>query len=86
MNMRMARMNVYLPDELHEQVKSLELPVSDILQHALRAEIRRRELVAEADALIKRRDTIVGPPTAEERARVRGIVQRLGRRGARKAS
>jgi hypothetical protein len=84
--MHMARMNVYLPDDLYRQAKSLEIPVSDILQRALHAEIRRRELTAEADRLVEKRSAIVGDSTPEERARVRGIVQRLSRKTTRKAS
>lgn len=39
--MRMARINVYLPDELAERVKSADLNVSAVVQQALDAELRR---------------------------------------------
>ena len=39
--MRMARINVYLPDELAERVKSADLNVSSVVQQALDAELRR---------------------------------------------
>ena len=39
--MRMARVNVYLPDELAERVKSADLNVSAVVQQALDAELRR---------------------------------------------
>ncbi|TEX52133.1 MAG: hypothetical protein B7C55_01935 [Actinomycetales bacterium mxb001] len=37
----MARINVYLPDELAERVKSADLNVSAVVQQALDAELRR---------------------------------------------
>jgi len=40
-SMRMARINVYLPDELAERVKSADLNVSAVVQQALDAELRR---------------------------------------------
>src|SRR5205823_2324339 len=43
---RMPRMQVYLPDDLYEAVKDRRLPASELLQDAVRAEVRRRELVA----------------------------------------
>ncbi len=36
-NMRMARVNVYLPDDLAEEVKSVGLNVSKLTQEALRS-------------------------------------------------
>ena len=42
--MRMARVNVYLPDELAERVKAAEMNVSALTQQALEAELRRRSM------------------------------------------
>jgi post-segregation antitoxin (ccd killing protein) len=39
--MRMARVNVYLPDELVEEVRSAGLNVSNVTQRALRRELGR---------------------------------------------
>jgi post-segregation antitoxin (ccd killing protein) len=41
--MRMARVNVYLPDDLADQARAAELNVSAITQEALRAELARHE-------------------------------------------
>ena len=41
--MRMARVNVYLPDQLAEAVKEAGLNVSGITQAALAAELSNRE-------------------------------------------
>ena len=38
--MRMARINVYLPDELAERVKSADINVSAVAQRALESELR----------------------------------------------
>lgn len=47
--MRMARVNVYLPDQLSEAVKEAGLNVSGIAQAALAAELRNREADAWLD-------------------------------------
>jgi hypothetical protein len=41
-------MQVYLPDDLHQAVKELGLPISELSRHAVRLELRRRELAVEA--------------------------------------
>ena len=35
----MPRMQVYLPDDLYEQVKRRHLPASELLQEAVRADL-----------------------------------------------
>lgn len=42
--MRMARVNVYLPDDLAAEVKRAELNVSRITQQAVRAELRATDV------------------------------------------
>lgn len=82
----MPRMQVYLPDELYKAVKERHLPASELLQDAVRAELRRQELLAEADRYIEDLANEVGQPsaeTAERAARLAGEIQ--GRRRARKA-
>ena len=46
---RMPRLQVYLPDELYRAVKERQLPASELLQGAVRAELRRQELLEETD-------------------------------------
>ena len=81
----MARMQVYLPDDLYEQVKAQGLPASELLQKAVRAELRRRDLLAETDRYLAELIAEVGPPTAAERTRAAAIAQRITRRPTRKA-
>ena len=45
-------MQVYLPDDLYEQVKTRHLPASELLQEAVRAEVRRQDLLGETDAYL----------------------------------
>lgn len=78
-HMRMARMQVYLPDDLYALVKERGLPASELLQKAVRAEVRRLELVEEADRYVDELIAEVGAPTPAETARAEAIVQRLER-------
>lgn len=65
----MPRVQIYLPDDLHHAVKELELPISELSQHAVRVELRRRELAADADRyLAKLSVELGGAPTADELA------------------
>lgn len=79
-------MQVYLPDALYSQVKKRQLPASELLQAAVRAELRRQELVAEADAYVAELISEVGEPSADERARAEAIAQQLVPRHASRAS
>ena len=40
--MRMPRLQVYLPDDLYDQLKARGLPASELLQTAVRAELERQ--------------------------------------------
>jgi Post-segregation antitoxin CcdA len=51
-NVRMPRINVYLPTDLYQQVKAEDLPVSEICKRALRRELAAR----------RRRHTSQQPP------------------------
>lgn len=78
-------MQVYLPDELYALVKKGRLPASELLQEAVRAEVRRRELLAETDAYLAALEKEVGKPTARQQARAKEIVSSITRRARRKA-
>lgn len=81
----MPRMQVYLPDDLYRLVKKRRLPASEILQKAVRAELRRLDLVAESDRYLADLVADVGEPTAAERARADAVADRIARRARRKA-
>jgi hypothetical protein len=74
-------MQVYLPDELYEAVKKRQLPASELLQEAVRAEIRRQELRVAGDKYIAELAAEVGRGTAQQRARAAALARRVGARG-----
>ena len=79
-------MQVYLPDDLYKLVKSRGLPASELLQKAVRAELRRLDLLSETDLYVADLVAEVGPPTAEERTRATAAVRRLAQRQNRRVS
>ncbi len=82
---RMPRIQVYLPADLYDQVKSRGLPASELLQEAVRAELRRQELLEGTDRYLADLVAEVGEPTAEQSARAESIARRINQR-ARQAS
>jgi hypothetical protein len=81
----MARMQVYLPDDLYKLVKDRGLPASELLQKAVRAELRRLELLAETDRYVADLVTEVGPPTEAQRTQAAAVARRLARHPTRRA-
>lgn len=82
---RMPRMQVYLPDDLYELLKARELPASELLQDAVRAELRRRDLLAETDRYLTGVVAETGPPTTADVAHASAVADRIERRRTRKA-
>jgi hypothetical protein len=78
-------MQVYLPDDLYKLVKTGHLPASELLQQAVRAEARRREILRETDKYVADLAARVGRPDARQRARAEAIVQRVVVRRRRRA-
>lgn len=78
-------MQVYLPDDLYKLVKSRGLPASELLQKAVRTELRRQELLAETDRYLADLVAEVGEPTEAQRTRATAVAQRLARRPTRRA-
>jgi post-segregation antitoxin (ccd killing protein) len=81
----MARMQVYLPDDLYDLVKARGLPASELLQKAVRAELRRLELLDETDRYVEKLVAEVGPPAAAQRTRASAVARRIARRSTRQA-
>jgi hypothetical protein len=78
-------MQVYLPDDLYREVKDRGLPASELLQRAVREEVRRAELLAEVDKYVDELTVEVGEPTPEERARANALFARMDARRAKRA-
>ena len=81
----MPRMQVYLPTELYEMVKQRRLPASELLQEAVRSEVRRRKLQSASRRYTTELAAEVGQPAPRERARAVAMAQRIAARTNRKA-
>jgi post-segregation antitoxin (ccd killing protein) len=75
----MPRMQVYLPEELYRAVKERDMPASELLQHAVRAELRRQEVLEETDRYLAEVIEQVGEPSAKALARAEAISRRIRR-------
>jgi hypothetical protein len=78
-------MQVYLPDDLYEAVKTRGLAASELLQDAVRVELRRRQLLEATDEYLAELLIEVGEPGPEETVRAQAIARRLSRRADRAA-
>lgn len=65
--MRMARVNVTIPDELMRQARAAGLNVSRYAASAIEAELERRLKIAALDAYLAELDAELGPLTQVER-------------------
>ena len=74
---RMPRVQVYLPEDLHEQLKQRDLPASELLQVALRAELERQDALAEADRYLDELAAEVGEPSQRQQATADAIARRI---------
>lgn len=79
----MPRMQVYLPDDLYREVKARGLPASELLQIAVRAALKRQDLMRETDHYLAGLLAEVGEPSAEVSARAESIVRGSRRRSKR---
>jgi post-segregation antitoxin (ccd killing protein) len=75
-------MQVYLPDDLYTELKAHDLPASELLQQAVRRELRRRALLEETDRYVEELVAETGAPTARDLAAAEELVARLARGGA----
>lgn len=75
--MRMPRMQVYLPDDLHRAVKERGLPVSELLQDAIRAELNTQDKIRAIDEYLDELRKEVGEPTPEEDAWAEDIARKI---------
>ena len=78
-------MQVYLPESMYEKVKARSLPVSELLQKAVEAEIRRQDLLAETDRYVAGLVADAGAPSTSQRARAEATARRIARRSMRRA-
>jgi hypothetical protein len=79
-------MQVYLPDDLYEKVKERSLPVSALLQEAVRAELHRQQLLERMDTYLSELVADVGEPSVRDLARAEAIARRIREHHAEQAS
>ena len=73
----MPRVQVYLPDALYDELKRRDLPASELLQVAVRAELERRDALDATDDYLAALAEEVGEPTARQRSHADAIVRRI---------
>jgi ATP-dependent Lon protease len=64
----MPRVSIWLPEDLHRAAKELELPVSELAQGAVRAEMERHRKAALLEEYLRELDAELGPATEEQNA------------------
>ena len=78
----MPRVQVYLPDELHRQLKERKIKASELFQAAVQAEVERLEKLEALDAYLADLIAEVGEPSAADEAYARTLVDRTFGRDA----
>jgi post-segregation antitoxin (ccd killing protein) len=76
-SMRMARVNITVPDALLERARRADLNVSRIASAALAQELDRLAKIAELDEYLASLNEELGPPSEEEVAEARLWVNEL---------
>jgi post-segregation antitoxin (ccd killing protein) len=73
----MPRMQIYLPDDLYAEVKARNLRASELLQQAIRAEIRREEQIQAMAEFVQEAIREYGEPSPEELAEAEEFAARI---------
>lgn len=83
--MRMARVNITVPDELLGRAKAAGLNVSRVAAAALAAELERRAKLAELDSYLADLDAELGPIPQQESVAAREWADQVLPAGSRSA-
>ncbi len=70
-------MQVYLPEELYDAVKARQFSPSELLQAAVRAELRREALLDETDRYLAELIDDAGEPTDDAIAKAEALSRRI---------
>jgi len=73
----MPRLQVYLPDDLYNELKARDLPASELLQEAVRAELQRRDALEATDSYLDELAAEIGEPSRRQVARADAIARRI---------
>ena len=84
--MRMARVNITMPDDLYAQARAAGLNVSQLAQRAVADELNRLAKIAELDAYLAELEKQLGPTTDAERAEAKAWADKALGTSARRHS
>jgi hypothetical protein len=73
----MPRVQVYLPDDLHDQLKRRGLPASELLQVALRAELEQRDALDATAQYLDELAADVGEASPRQQTHADAIARRI---------
>lgn len=76
-SVRMARVNISLPDELHRRAKEAGLSISKLTRDAISQELERLARIAALDEYINELEAELGPPSVEEQERARVWIEQV---------
>lgn len=76
-SVRMARVNITIPDSLLRDARSAGLNVSRVSAAALAEELDRRGKISELDTYLRELDATLGPTSEEERHAAREWADRV---------
>lgn len=82
----MPRVQVYLPEDLHEELKRRGMPASELLQIAVRAELDRQNALTETELYLDELMAEVGEPSARQQSQADAIARRIRARALDRAS
>jgi len=83
---RMPRVQVYLPEDLHSELKRRGLPASELLQIALRAELERQDALSETDRYLDELMAEIGEPSEQDQSQADAVARRVRERALNRAS
>ena len=76
-DVRMPRVNIWLPEDLHREANDLRLPLSELAQRAIAAEVERHRKAAALDAYLAELDNELGPATSDQITEAEAWVGKL---------
>jgi post-segregation antitoxin (ccd killing protein) len=84
--MRMARVNITMPDDLYAHARTAGLNVSQLAQRAVADELNRLAKIAELDAYLAELEQQLGPTSDAERAEAKAWADKTLGTSARRHS
>lgn len=75
--MRMARVNISIPDEILRWAKDAELNISKLARDAILEELDRRAKIAALDSYLEELEAEQGPISDDDQARANAWVERM---------